>query len=252
MSLHSFSVDHAKKFGLTEAVLIKNFQFWIEHNIDQRYNYIDGRTWTYISMKELAKNFDYLSEKQVRTAIDRLVAAGVILKGNYNKLSFDKTLWYAFVNESEFVKSYDGMVNTFAQMGERDAQMGEAIPYTLNIYSKEDIKKENNKRKRKEFVPPTIEEVKAFFREKGYSASLAQRAFDYYELGNWHDKNNKPVLNWKLKMSNWFNDADKAIPMPEGIEFPELIPGYSKHRHEDPRTEKKIVEGQWLYRTRMF
>jgi hypothetical protein len=135
MSLHSFEVEHAKRYGLAEAVLIKNFKFWIEHNIDQKYNFKDGRTWTYISLKELAKNFDYLSEKQVRTAIDHLIKDEVLLKGNYNKLSIDKTLWYAFVNENEFVKAYDQKEKPSAQMGKPSDQEGKAIPNTLNTYT---------------------------------------------------------------------------------------------------------------------
>ena len=213
MSLHSFEVHHAKEYGLAEAVLIKNFKFWIEHNIDQKYNFKDGRTWTYISLKDLAKNFEYLSEKQVRTAIDHLVANGVLMKGNYNKLAIDKTLWYAFVNENEFVKPYDKTGNPSAQSGNRVAQEVKAIPDTLNIYSNTDINNNNimpAKKKKKDFVPPTLDEVKIFFRENGYTEEISMRAFKHYEENDWKDTYNNKVLNWKSKMrNNWFKDQYK-------------------------------------------
>lgn len=208
MSLHSFEVEHAKRYGLAEAVLIKNFKFWIEHNIDQKYNFKDGRTWTYISLKELAKNFDYLSEKQVRTAIDHLIKDEVLLKGNYNKLSIDKTLWYAFVNENEFVKPYDQKEKPSAHLGKPSGQEVKAIPNTLNIYTNTNTNIDTLAKKPKNsFVPPTLEEVKVFFRDKGYREDAAIKAFNYYTDGNWHDKSGSPVRNWRLKMHVWFKDS---------------------------------------------
>jgi hypothetical protein len=253
MSLHSFEVEHARKYGLAEAVLIKNFKFWIEHNIDQKYNFKDGRTWTYISLRELAKNFDYLSEKQVRTAIDHLVNEGVILKGNYNKLAIDKTLWYAFVNESEFVKPYDLMGTPFAQMGKPDAQEGEAIPDTINIYSNTNNKKENIKRKKVDFEPPTLDEVKRYFIENGYSPIKGEQAFNYYSSSNWMDKNNKPVLNWKLKMQIWFKPEDKidVSKMAFEVENPEQYEGYNKWLHVDAKYTKSLDDQNiWRYKAK--
>jgi hypothetical protein len=56
----------------------------------------------------------------------------------------------------------------------------------------------------KTFIPPTIDEVKAYFKEKGYKAEGAQKAFDYYTTMEWKDSNDKPVKNWKGKMiANW-------------------------------------------------
>jgi hypothetical protein len=212
MSLHSFEVEHAKQYGLAEAVLIKNFKFWIEHNIDQKYNFKDGRTWTYISLKELAKNFDYLSEKQVRTAIDHLIKDEVLLKGNYNKLSIDKTLWYAFVNENEFVKAYDQKEKPSAQMGKPLDQEVKAIPDTLNIYSNTNTNTNNitAKKSKNSFMPPTLDEVKVFFRENWYSEEVAIKSYHHYAEKDWCDTYGNKVLNWKSKMrNNWFKDQYK-------------------------------------------
>ena len=254
MSLHSFEVEHARKYGLAEAVLIKNFKFWIEHNIDQKYNFKDGRTWTYISLRELAKNFDYLSEKQVRTAIEHLVNDGVILKGNYNKLAIDKTLWYSFAQESEFVKPYDQMETPFAQSGRPNAQEVKAIPDTLNIYSNTDTKKENIKRKKaaNEFVAPTLQEVKQYFIEKGYSPSKGEQAFNYYDSNEWKDKNNKQVMNWKMKMQLWFKPEDKidVSKLKFEIDNPEQYEGFNKYRHYNDDVLKELVDGIWHYQTR--
>jgi hypothetical protein len=64
--------------------------------------------------------------------------------------------------------------------------------------------------KSKEFVPPSIEEVREFFKLKGYIQSAADKFHEYYELGQWHDGGGKPVKNWKQKASSvWFRDEHK-------------------------------------------
>ena len=62
----------------------------------------------------------------------------------------------------------------------------------------------------KTFIPPTIDEVKGYFKEKGYSEEGAKTAFDYYTELGWKDGNGKKILNWKAKMiSVWFKEQNK-------------------------------------------
>lgn len=70
------------------------------------------------------------------------------------------------------------------------------------------------KKVEKKFIPPSLNEVKAFFKEKGYRLNIAQIAFDHYNLADWHDTEGKPVKNWKQKMNTvWFKDENKAPPI---------------------------------------
>jgi hypothetical protein len=63
---------------------------------------------------------------------------------------------------------------------------------------------EKLKPEKKCFIPPTMDEVKIFFNEKGYNEIGAIKAFEHYNLAGWHDTEGKPVLNWKQKMNtNW-------------------------------------------------
>lgn len=72
---------------------------------------------------------------------------------------------------------------------------------------REDIKES----KKKKFIPPNVDEVIAFFIEKGYSGDAGREAFDYYAEANWHDSEGKPVKNWKQKMRGvWFKPGNKA------------------------------------------
>lgn len=102
--MHYFDPNVAAQHGITEAVIIQHFQFWIKTNKRKGINENEGRTWTYVTVKELSEWFDYLSEKQVRTAISNLVDAGVLMKGNFNRSQYDRTTWYAFTLEDFWIK----------------------------------------------------------------------------------------------------------------------------------------------------
>jgi len=63
---------------------------------------------------------------------------------------------------------------------------------------------------KKVFVPPTEEEVKAFFQENKYTEEVAIKAFHHYAGNDWCDTYGNKVLNWKSKMrNNWFKDQYK-------------------------------------------
>lgn len=98
-----FDEDVAKEYGVNEAIMIANLQFWIRKNkANQKHEY-DGRTWTYNSKAALARLFLFWSEKQVRTILDKLRKNNVIITGNYNQNSYDRTLWYAFADEDKWL-----------------------------------------------------------------------------------------------------------------------------------------------------
>lgn len=66
-------------------------------------------------------------------------------------------------------------------------------------------------RKIKIFQPPLLDEVKIYFKENGFSESLAEKFFNSYSVANWHDSQGSPVKNWKQKAINvWFKDENKT------------------------------------------
>lgn len=102
---HSFDIDHAEKYGVTEAVLIANFQHWITRNRANDENFKEGRTWTYNSVESFRKVFPYLSGNQIRRALDSLVTREVLVKGCFNTRASDRTTWFAFTDESVWLPS---------------------------------------------------------------------------------------------------------------------------------------------------
>lgn len=99
MTRHYFDVEIASRCGVNAAIIYENLKFWILKNRERGVNLRDGRHWVYQTQRELAEQFEYLSAKQVRTAIDRLEADGLILKGNYNRTGYDRTTWYSLASD---------------------------------------------------------------------------------------------------------------------------------------------------------
>ena len=100
---HSFDVDSACEYGLEEAIVIQSFQFWINKNVVENNNFNDGRFWTYNTVESLTKFFPYMTSRAIRYAISSLVKNGVLIKGNYNKMAYDQTKWYAFDDEKKWL-----------------------------------------------------------------------------------------------------------------------------------------------------
>jgi hypothetical protein len=128
---YSFDVDHAKQYGLFEAVMLHNFIFWLRHNRANKRNAYDGRTWTYNTLDAFAELFPFWTVKQIRRILDSLLEQRVIVKGNYNARAYDRTCWYALVDES--LLELPGTVCPNGQMekpkrAEAFAQMGTPIP----------------------------------------------------------------------------------------------------------------------------
>lgn len=130
---HYFEIEVAADVGINAAVVFENIAFWILHNEKQGKNERDGAFWMYATQKDLAAQFDYLTEKQVRTAIDKLKAADYLRVGNYNRHGYDKTHWYRLGEKGESIKRKGLMLvpelaNGESEKAEGSDNGGGAIP----------------------------------------------------------------------------------------------------------------------------
>ena len=74
----------------------------------------------------------------------------------------------------------------------------------------------NTKGKRARFVPPTLEEVDAYCKERGNSVD-PKRFFDYFQANDWKDAKGNPVKSWKQKMITW-ESYDKPTKKPSVVD----------------------------------
>jgi len=100
---YSFDIELAEKYGVNQAIMIKNFQYWIRKNKSNELNFNDGRTWTYNSVDSFTTLFPFWNYNQIKRILASLVNQKILLTGNYNKAKYDRTKWYSFVDEQTFV-----------------------------------------------------------------------------------------------------------------------------------------------------
>ena len=80
-----------------------------------------------------------------------------------------------------------------------------------NATEEEKNKNKNKIKSKSVFVPPTLEEVKAYVQEKGYAVD-AEYFYKYYSTGDWIDSKGNPVRNWKQKLITWAKkDEEKPV-----------------------------------------
>lgn len=138
---HHFNVEVATKYGVHSAILLDNFYYWIEKNRANGNNFFDGYYWTYNSKKALSELFPYLSEKQVRTAIENLVNDGILITGNYNEMKMDRTMWYSITKKGyELLGDCRTSLFDLPNLANASDFNGRAIPNNKHTDNKPDIK----------------------------------------------------------------------------------------------------------------
>jgi len=197
--IHSFDSDIAKQYGLVEAILLQNFAFWIAKNEANERNYFDGRYWTYNSVKAFQELFPYITTKQLRRALDHIIAEGLIITGNYNADRYNRTLWYALTEKGKCIFPIGQMdvpekANGFAPEGK-----------CTNTDNKQQIINTDNNSK--VFTRPSVEDVAEYCREHSLNVD-AKRFVDYYNSNGWRVGRN-PMKDWKATCRNWSRTDDK-------------------------------------------
>lgn len=75
-------------------------------------------------------------------------------------------------------------------------------PSTQVRLGKDSIDKVNIDKEKKKFIPPTLEEVKKYAKEKCPNVN-AEDFYNYFTEGNWTDSKGNKVKSWKQKMLTW-------------------------------------------------
>lgn len=141
--IHVFDTDVAQKYGVNAAIILQNIGYWIAQNEANEINFYDGRYWTFNSKRAYGELFPYMSEKQIRTALEKLIEDGVLVTGNYNKLAYDRTTWYALTEKGKSICRIGQMEH--AKKGNGLSQKGEPIPdINPNVTSGKNKERKNN------------------------------------------------------------------------------------------------------------
>lgn len=196
--IHLFDTEVAERYGVNAAVLLQNIGFWVKTNEANQVNFFDGTYWTFNSRRAFRELFPYMSERQILTALDKLITDGVLITGNYNKLAYDRTLWYALTKKGKCILHFDTMDDV--KMSNGNSQNVRPIP-DINTNINTNINKDIGKPSRR-FTPPTLQQVKDYCNERKNNVD-AQKFYDYFTASNWVDSKGNKVRNWKQKIITW-------------------------------------------------
>lgn len=90
----------AERCGVNASLIFFHITHWVIANSHHGKNFYDGRYWTYMTVEQLAREpFSYMTPNQIRYALQKLRDEGLIMTGNYNKTTYDRTLWYTLTPE---------------------------------------------------------------------------------------------------------------------------------------------------------
>lgn len=121
------------------AILFSHIYYWCVENKNKEINcHKDAmgvdRFWTFDTTKTFCKKFFFLSEKQIRNNLARLEEKGLIVTGNFNKSSYDRTKWYSVTEKGEeLIRDNSKDIFLYPQKGESIFQKGQMeVPERAN------------------------------------------------------------------------------------------------------------------------
>ena len=124
--------------------------------------------------------------------------------GQYDR-KVEQKQYAVFVRE---VKKSGGIPPTFEEWrGISDIERYPTSTLTSTSTSKEDMVADKPPTRHK-FSPPTVNEVKTYCQEQGYSVD-AERFVSYYESNGWMVGRNK-MKNWQVAVRNWNGKEQKG------------------------------------------
>lgn len=84
----------ARTIGLNEAIIVQQIHYWLQVHEQNGSNYYDGRYWVYNTYQQWQQQFSFWSLDTIKRTIRKMEKSGLLITGNYNKMSLDKTKWY--------------------------------------------------------------------------------------------------------------------------------------------------------------
>ena len=106
---HIFDIEIAEQYGINAAILLENIGFWTAQSEANEINFHDGSYWTFNSCRALQELFPYMSKRQIHSALEKLINDGLIVTGNFNKVAYDRTLWYTLTQKGKSILHFGTM-----------------------------------------------------------------------------------------------------------------------------------------------
>ncbi len=80
----------ARVLDINKAIILQQVQYWLKKSKHER----DGYRWVWNSYREWSEQFTWLTPRAIRHHIKELETLGLLIAGEYNRDTRDKTKWY--------------------------------------------------------------------------------------------------------------------------------------------------------------
>lgn len=81
----------AKTLGLNEAIFLQQLHYWL----NRKPHIVEEKGWIYNPYKTWQEQLCFMSESTIKRTVKNLVDKGIVITANFNKMKFDRTLWYS-------------------------------------------------------------------------------------------------------------------------------------------------------------
>ncbi len=124
---YTFNAEVATQIGVDEAIMLENIHFWVAKNKANEKNFYDGEYWTYNSVRAFSELFPFWSTRQIERILKSLEKQDCIKVGNYNKVAYDRTKWYALTDKAKSFYAFEEF--HLRKRVNRNTKSDKPIPY---------------------------------------------------------------------------------------------------------------------------
>ena len=106
-------------YGLNEAIFIQQLHYWL----NRKPHYVEERGWVYNSYESWHTQLPFWSIKTIQRIVKNLIEKNIIEVSNFNKLGYDRTLWYTLNYDliDEQINAYEATNKPFGQNDQIDS-----------------------------------------------------------------------------------------------------------------------------------
>lgn len=196
-------------------VLLLSYLIWLMSNDTIKKKIVNNKVYHWINYDKVIEYMPILQLKKdsLYRRLTKLASKNILehytqkdSEGTYSYYRFNEDAHLSLIIDTRSMKNLTRTDEKQDGVGMEHRTKDNPIkdnPIYNNIYNQEssDDLKQKKIRKKKEFVPPTLQEVIDYKTAKGLDFD-AEDFYSYYTNMDWKDKFGSPVLNWKSKILN--------------------------------------------------
>ena len=190
-----FDTDDAQRWGLPAAAVLSHLTYWIERNTHET-----GRPCVTQTIEQMNHYLPFLSAKQIRRALVKLVDGGVLER---ERNGFSPVYTYCLIDQRDNRGTKGETAN--------DQKVHHVMTQRDNSTYINNKTKEKANARELEYQRPTEEEVIEYMEDRGaheLAPTLGPAFWNYYEANGWM-VNGTPIAKWKPKVNQWINQERK-------------------------------------------